>query len=214
MSSAYDSSPRGLATRSESAEAPHRLTAAAEQVEALGGKLRARRKAIGKTLQQVAAETGLTAGFLSQVERGLSAPSLASLFNIARALGTTVEEFVSHPPQRTRGMVSRVGARPIYSVGPAERTYEFVEQGFPGALLNATITHVPPGYASEVMVHEGEEIVYVLRGEMVYEVDGIVNHLSAGDMLHFASNRPHRSRNEGAEVATELWVGTMKLFPE
>ena len=49
----------------------------------LGQRLRARRKEIGKTLQQVATEASLTVGFISQIERGISTPSLASLYNVA-----------------------------------------------------------------------------------------------------------------------------------
>ena len=57
----------------------------------LGQRLRGRRKEIGKTLQQVASESGLTVGFISQIERGISTPSLASLYNVAKALETQDE---------------------------------------------------------------------------------------------------------------------------
>ena len=72
---------------------------AAEDV-ALGVRLRARRKAIGKTMQQVADEAWLTVGFISQIERGISTPSLASLYNVAKALDASVDMFVSEPPER------------------------------------------------------------------------------------------------------------------
>lgn len=180
----------------------------------LGARLRARRKQVGKTLQQVADEAGLTVGFISQIERNISVPSLASLYNVAKALQTSVDSFLSETPARQHSIVSRGGERPTYTFGSPDRLYEFLERGFPEALLNATVTHVPPGYVSETMAHEGEEFLYVLSGEMVYEVDAETYRLKAGDTLHFQSNRPHKSRNEGTVHAVELWVGTMRLFPE
>lgn len=192
-------------------EAP---AASGSEGDDLGGRLRARRKAIGKTMQQVADEAGLTMGFISQIERGISTPSLASLYNVAQALDATVEMFVSSRPARTRSVVSHAGQRPTYKVGGTERFYEFLERGFPDARLNACLSHVPPGYESEMMSHEGEDFVYLVAGSMHYEVDGESYMLSAGDTLHFDSRRPHRGRNVGTGPAVELWVGTMRLFPE
>ena len=180
----------------------------------LGQRLRDRRKALGKTQQQVAADAFLTVGFISQIERSISTPSLASLYNLAKALDTTVDSFVSAAPARTHSVVSHSGQRQTYNVGGTSRFYEFLERGFPEAKLNACLSHVPPGHASEMMSHEGEDFVYLVRGTMLYEVDGTSYELGAGDTLHFDSRRPHRGTNIGPDTAVELWVGTMQLFPE
>jgi transcriptional regulator with XRE-family HTH domain len=182
--------------------------------EDLGARLRARRKAIGKTMQQVADEASLTIGFISQIERGISTPSLASLYNVAKALDASVDMFVSRAPERRHSVVSHAGERQTYKIDGTSRFYEFLERGFPEAKLNACLSHVPPGHASEMMSHEGEDFVYLVAGEMLYEVDGIEYALKAGDTLHFDSRKPHRGRNTGASTAIELWVGTMRLFPE
>ena len=99
----------------------------------IGQMLRARRKDIGKTMKQVAREAGLTEGFISQIERGISTPSLISLYNVANALGTSVDTFLSQPPQHSHSMVSHAGERPGYNVETKERVYELIERGFPGA---------------------------------------------------------------------------------
>jgi uncharacterized cupin superfamily protein len=65
-----------------------------------------------------------------------------------------------------------------------------------------------------MMSHEGEDFVYLVAGTMLYEVDGIGYDLKAGDTLHFDSRKPHRGTNTGTDTAIELWVGTMRLFPE
>jgi len=197
------------------AEPERPLASAALAVDAtLGQRLRARRKAIGKTLQQVATESSLTVGFISQIERGISTPSLASLYNVAKALETTVDQFVSKAPTRSHSVVSHSGQRETYKVGGTARYYEFLERGFPDAKLNACLSHVPPGHLSEMMSHEGEEFVYLVSGSMRYEVDGVVYLCGPGDTLHFDSHKPHRGENIGTETAIELWVGTMQLFPE
>ena len=180
----------------------------------LGQRLRDRRKELGKTQQQVAEEASLTVGFISQIERGISTPSLASLYNVAKALETTVDQFVSAAPARQHSVVSHSGQRQTYKVGGTSRFYEFLERGFPDAKLNACLSHVPPGHASEMMRHEGEDFVYLVSGMMLYEVDGIEYHLGPGDTLHFDSRKPHRGSNIGTDTALELWVGTMRLFPE
>ncbi len=194
--------------RSEGAEA------AALIDPTLGSRLKDRRKALGKTQQQVAEEANLTIGFISQIERGISTPSLASLYNLAKALETTVDQFVSGSPAHRHSVVTHSGQRQTYKVGGTSRYYEFLERGFPEAQLNACISHVPPGHASEVMRHEGEEFVYLVAGEMLYEVDGVKYELRAGDTLHFDSRKPHQGTNVGRDTAIELWVGTMRLFPE
>jgi transcriptional regulator with XRE-family HTH domain len=182
--------------------------------ESLGARLRARRKAIGKTMQQVADEASLTIGFISQIERGISSPSLASLYNVAKALDASVDMFVSQAPARSHSVVTHAGQRPTFKVDGTSRYYEFLERGFADAKLNACLSHVPPGHASEMMSHEGEDFVYLVAGHMLYEVDGVTYDLKAGDTLHFDSRRPHRGTNIGADTAIELWVGTMRLFPE
>ena len=180
----------------------------------LGQRLRDRRKELGKTQQQVAEEASLTVGFISQIERGISTPSLASLYNVAKALEATVDMFVSSAPARQHSVVSHSGQRQTYKVGGTSRYYEFLERGFPEAKLNACLTHVLPGHASEMMSHDGEDFIYLVAGTMLYEVDGVTYELNAGDTLHFDALKPHRRTNIGADTAIELWVGTMKLFAE
>jgi len=180
----------------------------------LGERLRARRRELGLTIASVAKASGLTVGFISQIERDISRPSLVSLYAVARALNTSVDRFLSEAPPRQHQMVSHSTQRAKFSLGATEPLYEFLEPGFPDAALNAVITHVPPGFSSEIMRHEGEDFVYLISGTMLYVVDGVEYPLEAGGTLHFSSSLPHMSRNPGKDVAIELWVGTMKVFSE
>lgn len=183
-------------------------------VSTLGSRIRARRKQLGLTIYQLAEASELTVGFISQIERDISRPSLASLYSVARALDTSVDRFLSEAPERQHQMVSHSNQRAKFSLGATEPFYEFLEPGFSDAALNAVITHVPPGFASETMRHEGEDFVYLISGSMLYVVDGVEYHLQAGGTLHFSASLLHSSRNPGDEVAIELWVGTMRVFAE
>ena len=178
--------------------------------ETLGKKLRKRRRAMDMTLQQVSERVGLSIGFLSQIERGASTPSLSSLCNIAEALGTNVDAFVKAP--RQSGSVSRTGERESFSLGDARRTYELLGAGFADANLHPTLVRRPPGHVSEIMHNEGEDFVYVLEGCVLLEVNGERHILNKGDSMHFQSHLPHRSATLGSETTLELWVRTQPLF--
>jgi len=180
----------------------------------MGHALRLRRKEIGKTMRQVAEEAGLSEGFISQIERGLSTPSLISLYILASTLETSVESFLPQVPQRDHSMVSHAAERPGYSLDKEERVYQILQRGFPDARLNSCITHMPPGYVSDLTCHEGEDFLYLIEGEMLYEIGGREYRLSGGDTLHFLASLPHRARNVGSGAARELWVGTTRIIPD
>lgn len=179
----------------------------------LGHALRQRRKALGKTMKQVAQEAGLSEGFISQIERGLSTPSLISLYNVANTLGTSVEAFLPQAAPQAHSIVSHASERPGCRIEAEERVYHLLRRGFPEAQLNSCITHMPPGYVSELTRHEGEDFLFVIEGEMLYEVGGKEYVLRTGDTLHFPASLPHRARNIGASPARELWVGTTPILP-
>lgn len=176
----------------------------------LGHKLRRRRKQIGKTMQSVADEAGLSVGFISQVERDLSSPSLSSLINIAGALDTGVESFMRSPVKP--GPVSRHNQRAAYTTGTTAPIYERLSDAFDGSVLNSVLMRLPPHYSAEEITHEGEEMMYVVAGRILCSVDGDTRLLEEGDSVHFPSHLPHRTENPDQTAATVLWVGTLRIF--
>ncbi len=178
----------------------------------LGAKLRATRRASGRTLKEIAQESRLSVGFISQVERGLSTPSLSSLVSIAKALGVGVGQFVEQPGPTSA--VSRHTDRKPYTIAEGTVVYERLSHAFDGNLLKATLIHVPPFYRSEPGAHDGEEFMYVLDGHMRYWLDGTPHDLDAGDSIHFASSIPHELENPGSGEVLILWVGSFDIFAE
>lgn len=182
-----------------------------EQIPELGSLLRARRKELGLTMQVVADAAGLSVGFISQVERGLTAPSLSSLAGISEILETPMSKFLSQPDA---GDMSRQASRVSYSVPGAEVSYERVSTTFSGSQLHSVIVHEPPGHRSEPISHKGEEIFYILAGKITVEIEGERTIMAVGDTIHFDSKRVHSTWNHGTETASILWCGTMDVFGE
>lgn len=176
----------------------------------LGRRLRDRRQALGLTLKEVADGAGLSVGFISQIEREITTPSLSSLASVAHVLGTDVGAFLSQPRGGTPA--TRHDKRPVYSVGGNALSYERLSASFPGYVLRSVIIHEPPGHRSEPISHEGEEIFFILDGAITVEVEGERTVLAAGDSLHFPSKRTHSTWNHTTRPATILHTCTMDVF--
>ncbi|SLN36016.1 helix-turn-helix domain-containing protein [Ruegeria meonggei] len=175
----------------------------------LGQAIRRRRKAMGLTLEQVAKSSDLTTGFLSQVERGLSSPSLTSLMAIAAALQTSIEQLLSVPEVYSEFVPK--DQRQTYSLGTRGRFYEKLGPGFAGALFHPQIVHRPAGHVSEKMCHDGEAFCYLLSGQLEYHLGKGIFIMSPGDVIHHDTSTRHYSVVLGENEAVELWVTTSPI---
>jgi transcriptional regulator with XRE-family HTH domain len=176
----------------------------------VGALIRARRRQQHMTLQELGDKAEVSVGYLSQVERDHATPSLGTLASIARALGVGIDYFVSAPTAQTA--LTRAAERNRFSVDGSSIIYERLGADFPGNLLSSFVMTVPPGYRSETVAHEGEEILYVLEGSITQRLDDDEMVMNAGDSLHFRGNRPHSWSNHTDQPARLLWTGTLTLF--
>ncbi len=176
----------------------------------VGGLIRERRRSLNMTLKELGELASLSVGFLSQVERDQATPSLGALSMIARGLDVDMEFFVSSPAVH-RGR-TRHNERQSFSVDDSSLRYERLGADFAGKSLSSFIIHVPAGYKSETVSHEGEEIIFILSGEVVTYVEGEKVVLGEGDSLHFRSTRQHSWENLTKETCKILWTGTAPLF--
>jgi len=178
----------------------------------LAERLRNRRKELGLTLKEVADAAGLSVGFISQVERGLTAPSLSSLVSISKILGNEISEFLEQP--RSEASYTKHERRKPYQIEGQQLAYERISSSFPGQTIHSVIIHMPPGYRSEQISHEGEEMEFILQGSATSELEGEVVVLHAGDSVHYPSTKPHGLWNHTDKETIVLWVGTMDIFGE
>lgn len=178
---------------------------------AFGERLRARRRDLGLTLKDVADGAGLSVGFISQIERGIATPSLSSLASVSRVLKVHVSEFLTQP-KVTSSPTTKHDQRAHFAIGGNSLVYERLSASFPGNVLRTLIVHEPPGYRSEPISHDGEEIFYVLEGGITVEVGAQEYVLDAGDSIHFPSTTVHSSWNHTERPSTILHTCTMDVF--
>jgi transcriptional regulator with XRE-family HTH domain len=176
----------------------------------VGSVIRARRRQMHMTLQELCDAAGISVGYLSQVERDQATPSLGTLAHIARALKVGVDYFIATPD--IESSLTRAGEREVFTVRGAPLTYERLCTDFAGNVLSSFIITIPPGYLSETTSHEGEEIMYVLAGNLTVLVDGHDTVLSPGDSFHLRGNNPHAWSNRGGKDVRLLWTGTVPLY--
>lgn len=177
----------------------------------IGGLIRARRKELGLTLQELAARAELSAAFISQVERSKATPSIVSLINLARALDTDISYFVE-PPEPT-SLVRRADDPQYVEIDSPVR-YARLDANIRNQRMNALIMEIPPGTALP-LVHraEGEDFFYVLEGEVEQRIGDEVFTLRQGDSAHHNTQVDHDVVNQSDRTARLLWVGTPVIFP-
>lgn len=180
------------------------------QAAKVGVLIRARRHALRMTLQALGTQSGVSVGYLSQVERDQASPSLSTLASIARALGVGVDYFIATP--NAQDALTRAGQRMRFSVDDSLISYERLHAEFPGNVLSSFLITIAPGYRSEVANHEGEEMVYVLEGKLTLRIEEEETAVGPGDSLHFRGNRSHCWSNETENPVRLLWSGTLTMF--
>jgi transcriptional regulator with XRE-family HTH domain len=201
--------------KSALADALHANEAAAQdELAVLGVKLRHARTMRGMRLSDLATVSGCSESLLSKIENGKTIPSLNTLHSLAKGLGLTIAKLLSDDAA-PKGIVMREGQRPVlsrmglggYGVDGVE-TELLIPFGADSA-LQATLLHVQPGARSDgLRQHEGDEVGYIVSGQITLTVEGESYFLKTGDAFFFPSMRPHGIANPGSSPAVIIWVNT------
>lgn len=173
----------------------------------LGPRIRKRRQMMSMTLQELSNACGVSVSYLSQVERDNAIPTLGTLAEIAAALDIGIDHFIATP--RQSDSVTRASLRPRFSVAGNSVIYERIGADFPEHELTSFVLNLPPRYSSETVQHSGEEIIFVLEGEIVQVVAGQSFPLRTGDSMHYLGQQPHSYSNPSDSPARVLWTGKM-----
>jgi DNA-binding XRE family transcriptional regulator len=184
----------------------------------IGAHIKHARRNRRLSLRQLADIVGCTESFLSKVENDKVRPSLTMLHKIVVALGISVAKLFAE---------ERVDNSPV-TVLPAKRRLTLMtgqlrngkgislESLLPVSstmLLEANIHHVAPGGSSRGFIkHQGEEMGFVLEGELELSVAKKTFNVKKGDSFFFLSHLPHGYRNPGSITAKVLWVNTPQSF--
>lgn len=179
---------------------------------AVGRRIRDLRRIRQFSLETVAERTDLSIGFLSQIERGLSSPSLRVLAILADVLGVGIAALFGASPSADGAsdqVVTRGQQRPELKLWRTGVSKQLLSPASADKRLNLFLVHLEPGGSTgdELYTHDGEEAGLVLEGEMMLTVDSETWSLKQGDSFRFASRRPHRFSNPAQDAkAVVLWV--------
>lgn len=176
-----------------------------------GLKIKYLRKQLGLSLQAVADKIGRSVGFISQIERGISQPSVEDLVAIAQMFGVDYSSFFSSRPTEIPGSVV---------VKSGNRSSLGFRGGISDDLLSPNIsgkfhmilTVLDPGGTSgqRHMQDVGEQGGVVLEGNLQLQVNGEIFSLTAGDSFQFESDSPHSYQNIGECPVKVIWVFAIK----
>ena len=176
----------------------------------IGEKVKRLRLQRGLTQEELAARTELSKGFISQLERDITSPSIATLMDILEALGTDIAAFFNETQNE----------KVVY---PAEDM--FVKEADGGAATCWLVTSAQRNALEPILVtlsagagtepddpHEGEEFGYVLQGAVWLQLGEQRFRVRRGDSFYFRPTAPHWLRNAGRTQARVLWVSTPPSF--
>ena len=175
---------------------------------AIGSHLRQLRAKRRLSLAQVARSVGISVGFLSALERSQMSGSVGTLRKLARFYKTNILDFFDATGASSRQV--KPAQRKVLEAGPGVQM-ELLAWG--NTVMEPHLFRVAPRAGSgDSYTHEGEEFLYVLRGQLDITLEREEFRLKAGDSFYFESATPHHWQNPGKAETWVLWVNTPPTF--
>ncbi len=177
----------------------------------LGEKIRYLRLSGNLTQEELADRCELSKGFISQMERDITSPSIATLTDVLHALGTTLQDFFKEEEAET--IVFTVDDYAVREDADlASKTTWLIPNAQKNQMEPVLMTIHPGGRSFIDMPHEGEEFGYVLKGAVDIYFDKRVVRAKQGDSFYYRADRPHELRNPYKRDAIVIWVSTPPTF--
>lgn len=177
----------------------------------IGEKIKQLRLMNSLTQEELADRCELTKGFISQLERDLTSPSIATLIDILESLGTTLKEFFSDNTQEK--IVFRKEDIFEKNDGVLGHTISWLVPNAQKNKMEPILIRIEAGGSStRDDSHEGEEFGYVLSGSISINLGGKVHRAKKGESFYFKSFAPHGITNTGKREALVLWVSSPPQF--
>ena len=179
--------------------------------ENIGNKIRNLRNQNGLTQEELADRSELSKGFISQLERDLTSPSIATLVDILQCLGTNLNEFFSDDEEE-----QVVFGDEDYFEKKDTDLKNTIEWIIPNAQRNMMepirLTLAPGGATYPDLPHEGEEFGYVLQGSVKIHVGNKVYKAKKGESFYFTPHAKHYIEASSSSGARLIWVSTPPSF--
>jgi len=180
----------------------------------LGARIRRARRGLDMTLNELGKKTNLSPAFLSRIERAEATTSIGNLIVISNCLGITIPELFESQLDATpttdftlSRARQRVSSEPLRA---GDYSFYRLCGGLTDPLLNAFELVFPVGSNRDfsLLTHEGQELFYILEGEMEFQIGSSVFRMESGDCVHLNSKRPHMGRNVGTIPVRALMMVT------
>ncbi len=177
----------------------------------IGEKIKRLRIKNSLTQEELADRSELTKGFISQLERDLTSPSIATLSDILEGLGTNLKDFFSE----------NIDEKIVFSKEDAfESENDDLKYTLKWIIPNAQKNMMEPilieieseGRTKEDFPHEGEEFGYVLNGNIFIHLEDKKYKVKKGESFYYKANANHYISNEGKTKARLIWVSTPPSF--
>jgi transcriptional regulator with XRE-family HTH domain len=179
----------------------------------VGEKIKALRESKGLSLKEVADLTGFSTALLSQMENQLVSPSLGAMIKLANALGVKVGDFLGETQGEPFTIVRKDERKSISRFASKEGVkygYSYESLGYEkkNRHMEPFIVTLEPATVktAKTSVHEGEEFIFVLEGEMEVILGNHTDVLYPGDSIYYDSTIPHRVQCHQDKVTKILAV--------
>lgn len=185
----------------------------AESDGSIGRNLRLRRSIKGLSLQEVANRAEISIGLLSQIERGMTMPSIKSLRQICAALDMPIGWLFEMPEGNHEDVVVRATSRRVMTLGPKGMTKELLSPDTVPSIQMIRIIVQPGGSSGEPYNNaSGAKCGTVISGVLGLEVDGREYVLATGDSFAFEAQKLHRFWCIGEQPVELIWVVTPAVY--
>jgi len=175
----------------------------------IGHKVKELRLKNGLTLEELASRCELTKGFLSQLERNLTSPSIATLYDILEALGISLSDFFKESReekvvfQKSDFFVDQRDGYTINWIVPNSQKNH----------MEPILIELAPGEKSfDVSPNDGEEFGYVLDGRITLVNEDKEYIVKKGETFYLTGNNFHYMKNTKKTPAKIIWISTPPLF--
>lgn len=180
----------------------------------LGTEIRRIRLERGLTLGDIAADTGLSTSMLSMLERGKTGVSVGSLVAVASALGVAIGDLFQPSASPEMSLV-RHDEQQELTIGPGV-TRRVIQRSRTHGIEVAALILAPGAHTgSELVRHDGQEIIVVRTGSLTVQIGGTRSELHAGDSLRLDADLPHRFANDAdaaADVLLVVWMSAPTTY--
>jgi transcriptional regulator with XRE-family HTH domain len=177
-------------------------------VSEIGAKVAKARAERGWSLAQLAERAGVSPAAVHKIEKSGMTPTIATLMKVAAALGKGVSYFVEDGDAARPVTLIRRNERSVLYTSKKGLVLENISGRYGPFWVAGAEAQAEPHASSgpTPMSHPGEELVYMLDGQMTFTIDGETYALEAGDSIHFRTGRPHSWENPSRRPARAIWL--------